>query len=116
LVSLSAIALPLTNGFVGELLILIGMFDTFPVASVVATSGAILSAIYMLLSLQRILFGPVRGDTVVKDLDRRETMALGLLIALIFLFGLYPTPFLKAIHRPDVVGTQVTDAVAGVLK
>ncbi|MFY7950949.1 MAG: complex I subunit 4 family protein, partial [Armatimonadaceae bacterium] len=51
LVALSAIALPLTNGFVGELLILIGLFGNFPGAAVVAVSGALLSAIYMLLAL-----------------------------------------------------------------
>lgn len=116
LVSLSAIALPLTNGFVGELLILIGLFHTFPVASVVATTGAVLSAIYMLLALQKILFGPVRAEPVVLDFNRREIVAMGAFVALIFLFGLVPGPFLRVIHRPAMVGIGATDVIAGVLK
>src|SRR5258706_9540036 len=56
IVSLSSIGLPGTNGFVGEFLVLVGSFGTYPVATVIATSGVIFAAAYLLWAIQRILF------------------------------------------------------------
>ena len=67
IVTFSSIALPLTNGFVGEFLILLGTFQTYPVAAGLATTGVIWSAVYMLWMFQRVMYGAVtkpenRGD------------------------------------------------------
>ena len=97
LVSLSSVGLPATNGFVGEFLVLLGAFQTHPVAAVVSTTAVIFAAAYLLWALKRILYGPLdkeenRGLT---DLTPREYLVLAPLIALILWIGLYPQPILR---------------------
>src|SRR5436305_5304421 len=58
IVSLSSIGLPATNGFVGEFLVLVGTFRTYPVAATIATAGVIVAAMYLLPALQRGIFNP----------------------------------------------------------
>jgi NADH-quinone oxidoreductase subunit M len=95
--TLSSIAVPGTFGFVGEFLVLLGSFERFPVLTVVATLGVILSACYMLWAIQRILFNPLDKDENrrLPDLNWREAGMLLPLSALIVLMGVYPAPFLK---------------------
>jgi len=93
----SSIAVPGTFGFVGEFLVLLGSFQRYPVVTVVATAGVVLSACYMLWSVQRILFNPLdkpqnRG---LSDLNWREVGMLVPLSLLIVLMGIYPAPFLR---------------------
>jgi NADH-quinone oxidoreductase subunit M len=102
IITLSSIALPLLNGFVGEFLVLIGTFTSteLPHARVFATFaalGMILSAVYMLWMYQRVIFGEIRNDENLKlrDIDLRERLALAPLIVLIFLMGIYPSVFLS---------------------
>src|SRR5256886_11830189 len=59
LVSLSSIGLPATNGFVGEFLILLGAFRTYPVAATIAAGGVIVAAMYLLPALQRVIYNPL---------------------------------------------------------
>jgi len=96
-VSLSSIGLPGTNGFVGEFLVLIGSFRTYPVLTVFATTGVIFAAVYMLWALQRIIFNPLDKpeNSDVPDLNRRELALLVPLIAVIIWLGVYPAPVLK---------------------
>jgi len=96
-VSLSSIGLPGTNGFVGEFLVLIGSFRTFPVLTVFATTGVIFAAVYMLWAIQRIIFNPLDKpeNTDVPDLNRRELALLVPLIAVIVWLGVYPAPVLR---------------------
>ena len=101
-VTLSSIALPLLNGFVGEFLILIGTFTStsLPGAKVFAAfaaTGMVLSAVYMLWMYQRVVFGEVRNPENKKllDLSLREKLALAPMIVLIFLMGIYPNLFLS---------------------
>jgi NADH-quinone oxidoreductase subunit M len=96
-VSLSSIGLPGTNGFVGEFLVLIGSFKTYPVLAVVAATGVIFAAAYLLWAIQRILFNPLdkRENTHVPDLNRRELALLLPLIAVIIWLGVYPAPVLR---------------------
>jgi len=110
--SLSSIALPLTNGFVGELMILLGLFQKFPIGAVVGTSGAILSAIYMLWALQRALFGPSVKPSV-SDLRGGELIAMGILTLLIFAIGIAPSPLLKIVHpgTPSLASVGTTPGV-----
>jgi NADH-quinone oxidoreductase subunit M len=96
-VSLSSIGLPGTNGFVGEFLVLIGSFRTYPVLTIIATTGVIFAAVYMLWAIQRILFNPLDKpeNTHVPDLNRRELAMLLPLIAVIIWLGVYPAPVLR---------------------
>ncbi|MEO8909352.1 MAG: NADH-quinone oxidoreductase subunit M [Gemmatimonadaceae bacterium] len=96
-VSLSSIGLPGTNGFVGEFLVLLGTFKTYPVLAVIATLGVIFAACYLLWAIQRILFNPLdkRENMHVPDLNRRELALLVPLIAVIIWLGIYPAPVLR---------------------
>src|SRR6185295_12782898 len=101
-VTLSSIALPLLNGFVGEFLILIGTYTSTALAHAklfgsLAAIGMILSAVYMLWMYQRVIYGEVSNPANKKlaDLNFREKFVLAPLIALIFLMGIYPSLFLS---------------------
>jgi NADH-quinone oxidoreductase subunit M len=104
--SLSSVGLPLLNGFVGEFLIMLGMW-TSPfsyaswfnprVATMLAATGVIWAAVYMLWMLQRVLFGRVTNDKNrrLQDLSAREVLLLAPLLALMLYMGAYPRPFLE---------------------
>src|SRR3954468_14206713 len=96
-VSLSSIGLPGTNGFVGEFLVLIGSFRTYPVLTIIAATGVIFAAAYLLWAIQRILFNPLDKveNTHIPDLNRRELALLLPLIAAIIWLGVYPAPVLR---------------------
>jgi NADH-quinone oxidoreductase subunit M len=95
-VLLSSIGLPGTNGFVGEFLVLLGAFRTNPLWAIIATTGVILSAVYMLWMFQRVFFGPVThaANEKLSDLSTRERLVFAPLILLIFWMGVYPQPIL----------------------
>jgi len=97
LVSLSSIALPGTNGFVGEFLVLIGSFRTYPIATALATTGVIVAAAYLLTALQRVIYNPLAQPENEKltDLTPREITVLVPLLVLILWIGIYPKPFLE---------------------
>jgi NADH-quinone oxidoreductase subunit M len=91
----SSAALPGTNGFVGEFLILLGAFRADWRLAALAAPGVVLSAVYLLTMVQKVFFGPVRVDEKrFAALTGRETAALALLITAIFWVGLFPRPFL----------------------
>src|SRR5881296_1262190 len=96
-VSLSSIGLPGTNGFVGEFLVLLGAFKTYPVAAIVAASGVIVAAAYLLWALQRVIFNPLDKSVNEKlaDLSPRELAVLVPLLACIVWIGVYPKPILQ---------------------
>jgi NADH-quinone oxidoreductase subunit M len=99
-VVMSSIGLPALNGFVGEFLILLGVFGASPWVGVVATSGVVLAAAYMLWMYRRIVFGPLdkpenRG---LIDLDLRERTAIVLLVIPIVWIGVHPDPLLRRIE------------------
>ena len=95
-VMLSSIGLPGTNGFVGEFLVLLGAFRTNVWWAVLASSGVILSACYMLWMFQRVMFGPVTHaeNEKLSDLTFRERLVFAPLLLLIFWLGVFPQPFL----------------------
>ncbi len=97
IVTFSSIALPGTNGFIGEFLILFGSFPTYPVLTVVGASAVILGAVYMLWMVQRVFFGALKNpkNENLKDLNLRELAVLLPLIVLIFWMGIFPKPFLS---------------------
>jgi len=97
IITLSSIGLPGTNGFVGEFLILVGTFRTNPVWAAFATTGVILSAVYMLWMFQRVMFGEVKNpaNAGLSDLNWREKAVLVPLVVFVFWIGIYPNTFLK---------------------
>jgi NADH-quinone oxidoreductase subunit M len=99
-VMLSSIALPGTNGFVGEFLVLLGAFKSQQPFAIVAAVGVILSAVYMLTMFQRVMFGPVTNakNKDLPDLRPREWAYFLPIIVLIFWIGVYPSTFLKPIQ------------------
>jgi NADH-quinone oxidoreductase subunit M len=125
IVALSSIGLPLTNGFVGEFLILLGTFKANVTYAVLAASGVILAACYMLWMLQRVIFGKIT-QTVnenLHDLYGREKLVLIPLVLLIFWIGIYPKPFfvrmepavkniLCMIHRAERSSRDSVDTAA----
>lgn len=99
--SLSSIGLPFLNGFVGEFLILIGMWTSsavsFPfIATMLAGTGVIWAAVYMLWMLQRVLFGKITNNENARlpDLNAREVGLLVPLLILMLFMGVYPRVFL----------------------
>jgi NADH-quinone oxidoreductase subunit M len=137
LAGLSSLALPGTNSFVSEFLVLIGSYPRQPVYTIIATAGIILAALYVLWVYQRIMQGPLRGAAVVgdgpgaatapeaatqrqrarfPDLSVLEVAVLAPLVALILLLGLYPQPVLTVI-TPSVGATLtevgLSDPVVG---
>jgi NADH-quinone oxidoreductase subunit M len=98
LVMLSSIGLPGLNGFVGEFLILLGAFMTNRWWAIIAASGVILAALYLLWAYQRVFHGePDEDNATMPDLSWREGLVMAPLVALIVLIGVYPKPMLDRI-------------------
>jgi NADH-quinone oxidoreductase subunit M len=96
---MSSIALPGLNGFVGEFPILLGTYQTFPWAAILAAFGVILAALYLLWAYQRMFHGPVEGKAVgMTDLRPREIGVLVPLIVLMVAIGLYPSPLYDRVN------------------
>jgi len=98
--TLAALGLPGTSGFVGEFLILMGVFkDNFLVA-VIASLGVILSAAYMLWLYRRVVFGKLINKDLLKisDLNNSENFILWCLAIPVLFFGFYPEPLINTIE------------------
>ena len=110
IVALSSIGLPGMNGFVGEFLILLGIFQVNGLWAACATSGVILAACYILWMFQRVMFLEVKNpkNMNLKDMNVREMFTIVPLIILIFWIGLYPKPFM------DTFDASVTHLVSKV--
>jgi NADH-quinone oxidoreductase subunit M len=99
--SLSSIGLPFLNGFVGEFLILLGTWTSTAIGNpwittMLAATGVIWAAVYMLWMLQRVLFGSITNpeNAKLKDLNSRELGLLVPLMLLMLFMGVYPRVFL----------------------
>jgi NADH-quinone oxidoreductase subunit M len=97
IVTLSSIGLPPLNGFVHEFLILVGAFQANVWWGVLAATGVVLGAIYMLWMLQRVFFGDVTNEKnlALKDLNTREVLVFLPLIVMIVWLGVYSRPFVS---------------------
>ena len=100
LIGLASIGLPGTNGFVGEFLVLLGVFKAHWVYGAIAVTGVIFGAAYFLWYYERAILGPV-GKAVresIGDLHLRETVIALSLSMMILWIGLYPAPFLRMMN------------------
>jgi NADH-quinone oxidoreductase subunit M len=142
IVTLSSVGLPGTNGFVGEFLILsgtwIGRLPHASLVSAIAATGVILGAVYMLLLVERVFYGPLHNEhnRHLPDLSFREAVVIAPMLVAIVVMGVAPQPFLApakpAVDRlltrfqaaddrrraaspglPPSVGTQETGLAAG---
>ena len=112
--SLSSLAFPGTNSFVGEFLILVGGFMHSKIIAACAIPGAVLAAAYMLRMLQKVVWGGVNnpGHEGLLDLNYREIATLAPLLVFVFWIGLSPEPFLEVMHTSVAhLITQVNSAV-----
>jgi NADH-quinone oxidoreductase subunit M len=94
---LSSVGLPGLNGFVGEFLILAGTFKTQPRAAIIAATGVILAAIYLLWLVQRVFFGPITKEEnrTIPEIAWNEVAAMVPLVILMLWIGLHPNTFLR---------------------
>jgi NADH-quinone oxidoreductase subunit M len=102
IMAMSSIGLPGLNGFIGEFLILMGVFPVSWVWTAIAATGIILGAAYILWLYQRVMFGKLENPANQKltDLNLREIVTFVPLIILAFWIGLAPKPFLRLIDKP----------------
>jgi NADH-quinone oxidoreductase subunit M len=118
IIALSSLGLPLLNGFIGEFLILLGAFASpaphAKLFAVLGATGVILSAVYLLWMLQRVVFGEVtkRENAELEDMDAREKWALVPLVAMAIVMGVAPMLFLRASEK-SVNGVRQSVVGAG---
>lgn len=98
IISLANIALPLTNGFIGEFMLFNGLFESQSAYHitfmVVAGLGIILGAVYTLNMVQRTAYGNATEMVLAKDITANEYIGLAVIIAIILFLGVYPKPLL----------------------
>tara|TARA_B110000196_G_C20446925_1_gene343248 strand:- start:110 stop:454 length:345 start_codon:yes stop_codon:yes gene_type:complete len=99
---LASVGLPGTSGFIGEFLIILSSFKHHTVLAFFATSGIILSAIYMLQLYKRIIFGKIINKELIDilDIDFREKIILIPLVVVIIIIGIFPNIFLEPMRLP----------------
>ena len=97
---LASVGLPGTVGFIGEFLVLVGIFQVNTWVAALTATGVILGAVYMLYLYRRIIFGKLTKDSLKKilDLSPREIAVFAPLLILVFWMGVYPLPFLDVLH------------------
>ena len=101
LFTMASVGLPGTSGFVGEFLALVGTYQASSWAAVVATTGIILGAAYMLYLYWRIAFGDARTPEAakMKDLSAREWWLLAPIAVAVMWMGIYPESFMRPIRK-----------------
>src|SRR5438874_7838890 len=100
IMTMSSIGLPALNGFIGEFLILQGVFVASKMWAAFAASGVVLGAAYMLYLYQRTMFGRIENpkNERLLDLSHREFATFAPLLILAVWMGLYPEPFLRRLQ------------------
>ena len=97
IITLGSVGLPGTSGFIGEVLVLLGVWKVNPLVTILAGSSLILGAIYMLRFYRKIAFGVYNSDSgvIVKEINLREFILFVPLTILVILFGIFPNILLK---------------------
>ncbi|MFA7090529.1 MAG: NADH-quinone oxidoreductase subunit M [Arcobacteraceae bacterium] len=98
---MASVGLPLTIGFVGEFLSLLGFFKVSPLLTLLAGLTIILGAVYMLVMYKKVFFGAVTNakNKTLEDVKGRELVALIPLVALVVILGIYPKPILEPVNK-----------------
>jgi NADH-quinone oxidoreductase subunit M len=98
---LASVGLPGTSGFVGEILVLIGVFQVNTWVALFAATGVILGAAYMLYMYRRVIFGRLEKEALktIADLNWREVAVFAPLIVLVLWMGIYPMSFLEVMDQ-----------------
>ncbi|MBI2846603.1 MAG: NADH-quinone oxidoreductase subunit M [Chloroflexi bacterium] len=110
---LTSLGLPGLSGFVAELLVFVGTFQTNVFFGILGVIGAALTAVYILRLLSKVFFGPLspRWEKLT-DATKLETFAMGVLVAVLIFVGVYPMPFMRIIDSGVVplIGRLLTVA------
>jgi len=98
--TMGSVGLPSTSGFVGEFLVLAGVFQDNTWVAFLAATGVILGAAYMLFLYRRVIFGKLEKEDLksMMDLNWREVGIMAPMVVLVFWMGIYPSSFLDLIH------------------
>jgi len=114
LFTMASVGLPGTSGFVGEFLSLVGAYEANSWVALVATTGIILGAAYMLYLYWRIAFGTARTEEAAKlpDLNAREWALLAPIAAGVLWMGVYPESFLAPIRQDVTILLERIDRAA----
>ncbi len=99
--TMASVGLPGTSGFVGEFLALVGAYQASSWVALIATTGIILGATYMLYLYARMIYGKAAGEDTLAmpDLTKREIAIFVPIVAVVFWMGIYPESFLKPMRR-----------------
>jgi NADH-quinone oxidoreductase subunit M len=99
---LTSLGLPGLSGFVAELLVFLGLFQTYPALGILGIIGAAATAVYILRLLAKVFFGPLSErwkdqKDALEDGTRLERFSAAVLVGFILLIGLFPFPFIRVI-------------------
>lgn len=109
IITLGTVALPLTNGFIGEFLLLNGVYYYNLRLAIVAGTTIILGAVYMLRMYKQVMQGPTNDLTITfTDITGSERVVMVIICTLIIIIGVYPQPIL---HLSDAAVTQLVDGI-----
>ncbi|MBA8667001.1 NADH-quinone oxidoreductase subunit M [Holosporaceae bacterium 'Namur'] len=111
---LASVALPGTSGFVGEFLVLLGVFEANKIYGALVATGMVLGAAYMLWLYARVMFTEVKNEklALISDLDKREVAAFLPLLFLVIILGIYPKVITKNITSSVEVLKDIVDQSA----
>jgi NADH-quinone oxidoreductase subunit M len=108
IISFANIALPLTNGFIGEFLMFSGLFQYNVWFMAVAGLGVILAAVYTLTMVQKVIFGQSNALTeTTTDLKANELLVLSIIVVIIIALGVYPKPMLELVSSTTELVNKV---------
>jgi len=113
---LASLGLPGTSGFVAEFLVLFGAFQSYPVLTVIAATGIVITAIYVLRVLQKIFFGKLSAQYISKektisDATLSEKIPLSILISFLIILGVWPAFLIDVIKSGVAVVLQKTGGI-----
>ena len=100
--TLASVGLPGTSGFIGEAMVIFGMFQVSILYGTLMALGVILGAAYMLLLYKKVMLGELNPNLhKIKDINMPEEIALAILAALVIILGVYPSIVLDLLHMPS---------------
>jgi NADH-quinone oxidoreductase subunit M len=108
--ALASLGLPGLGNFVGEFLVLLGVYRVTPALATAAAAGFVLSAVYALWMVQRVFFGRAAGTSAISDLSPRETLTAAALAAALFVIGFYPQPVIDT-ARPALKALKASQVL-----